>query len=108
MKKLRGHMVHGNESYYETGYILRRSRYGVRSSAILASFEDVNRVVVLPTFKTQMEMLITKLFPSDRPGEWLKRPTQAGALPKGRWRIDEEWQWAEKWSIVYGGTWTGL
>lgn len=101
MKELRYHMLHGQESYYETAFILRRTRYAVRTSAIEASFEGINTVVAAPDFDTPMDSLIAAL-PA---GEWLYRPPQADTDGKGRWRITQEWQWAEKWSKVYGGTW---
>jgi hypothetical protein len=103
MKNLRYHMVHGVESYYETAFVLRRSLYGVRTSAIKASFTGINTVVTAPTFVSQMDKLIAAL-PS---GEWLYKPPQAEHLGRGKWRITREWQWANKWSIVYGGTWNG-
>lgn len=101
MKELRYHMLHGVESYYETTFVLRRTRYGVRTSAMGVTFTGINTVVTAPTFKTAMDAMIASL-PA---GEWLKRPPQAEHLGRGRWRITEEWHYAEKWSIVYGGTW---
>jgi hypothetical protein len=104
MKELRGHLIHGNESFFETGFILRRSMYGVKTSQIKATFVAINTVVTAPTFKSAMDQLILAL-PS---GEWLYKPPQAEHQGRGRWRITQEWQWAEKWSIMYGGTWTGI
>jgi hypothetical protein len=103
MKELRWAMEHGQETFYETGFTLRRSLYGVRTSAIKATFVGINTVNVTPTFSTRMETLILSL-PA---GEWLYRPPQAEHMGRGRWRVVQEWQWAEKWSIVYGGTWNG-
>jgi len=101
MDQLYYHIIHGVDSYYETAFILRRSKSGVRSSFIRGGFTDINRVVTAPTLSVQMNSLIAAL-PA---GEWLKKPTSAEYLGKGRWRVDEEWQWAVKWSVVYGGTW---
>lgn len=101
MKSLRYHMIHGVDTYYETGFILRRSLHGVRTSVIRASFSGINAVGADPSFKSQMHTLIESL-PS---GEWLYRPPQAEHLGRGRWRITQEWQWAVKWSVMYGGTW---
>ena len=101
-KELRYHLSHGGESYWETAYILRRSLYGVKTSEIKASFAGINRVTTAdPELTTQMDQLILSL-PA---GEWLYRPPEAEHLGRGRWRITQEWTWAEKWSKVYGGTW---
>lgn len=101
MRDLRYHMAHGQESYYETGFILRKSSHGIRTSGVGASFTDINRVVTAPVFTSAMNHLIAAL-PA---GEWLYRPPQASYLGRGRWRVDQEWQWAQKWSKIYGGTW---
>ena len=107
MKELRYHLVRNVDSYYETGFALRRSVYGVRTSAIKASMVAINAVAdgatgrqAVPTFKSAMDQLIDAL----PDGEWLYRPPQAAHIGKGRWRISQEYQWAEKWSIVYGGS----
>jgi len=101
MKNLRYHLVHGVDTYFETAFVLRRSSHGVRTSQIKASFTDINDVVTAPTFSTQMNDLVESL-PS---GEWLKKPPEVEHLGRGRWRVSEEYHWAEKWSVVYGGTW---
>jgi len=103
MKELRYHLSHGVETFFETGFVLRRSLYGVRTSAIKASFASINTVVAAPTFKSQMDQLLGTL-PT---GEWLYKPPQAEHLGRGRWRVTQEWQWSESWSIMYGGTWNG-
>lgn len=107
MKELRYHMLRGVDSYYETGFILRQSVHGVRTAAVKASMAAINAVAdggtgrqPVPVFKSSMDQLILAL----PDGEWLYRPPQAHHTGKGRWRITMEWQWAEKWSIVYGGT----
>lgn len=101
MKELRYHLTHGVETFFETAFVLRRSLFGVRNSQIKASFTGINTVDTAPTFDSQMEDLIEAL-PA---GEWLYKPPQAEHLGRGKWRITLEWQWAEMWSIVYGGTW---
>lgn len=101
MKEYRYHLLHGAESFYETGFVLRKSKYGVRTSPVAQAFDNINRVVTAPTLSSQMDYLLASL-PT---GEWLYRPPQAEHLGRGRWRITEEWNWAVKWSVVYGGTW---
>jgi hypothetical protein len=102
MKELRYHMIHGVDSYFETAFVLRRSRSGVRTALIQATFTGINEVASPdPTFKTDMDQLVQSL-PA---GEWLYKPPQVEYMEKGKWRVDQEWHWATKWSIVYGGTW---
>lgn len=101
MKQLRYHMLHGNESYYETGFVLRRSKIGVITSDLKQTFLDINKVVDAPIFLSDMDMLIY-LLPE---GEWLYRPPSVEYLGGGKWRVQEEWHWAEKWSKMYGGSW---
>ena len=101
MKQLRYHLAHGQESYYETGFVLRRSKHGVITSKIKEAMENINEVVTAPTFASEMDKLIQSL-PA---GEWLYRPPQAEYLGDGKWRITQEWHWAVKWSKMYGGTW---
>lgn len=100
MKQLRYHMLHGQESYYETAFVFRRNLYGVRTSAMGLSFANINRVVSAPVPTTALSSLIDTL-PS---GEWLYKPPQVETLSKGRVRGSLEWHWAVKWSKVYGGT----
>jgi hypothetical protein len=100
-KQLRYHLLHGQDSYFETAFILRQSKHGVITSQVKASFTNINTVVTAPTLSTQMNLLIEAL-PS---GEWIYKPPQAEHLGGGKWRISLEWHWAEKWSKIYGGTW---
>ena len=100
MKDLRWHMMRGQDSYFETAFILRRSAYGVYTNSIKAIFTNINRVVDAPTFQSKMDELIDEL----PPGEWLYKPPQAQQLGNGVWRVSNEWHWAKQWSVVYGGT----
>jgi hypothetical protein len=104
MKELRWHLQRGIETFYETGFILRQSLYGVRTSSIKAAFTGLNTVAAAaPEFDSRMDELIEAL-PS---GEWLIKPVQCEHLGRGKWKVSKEWQWAEKWSIVFGGTLNG-
>jgi len=104
MKELRWHLERGIDTFYETGFVLRQSLYGVRTSAIKAAFTGLNTVAAAaPEFDSRMDNLIEAL-PS---GEWLIKPVQCEHLGRGKWKVSKEWQWAEKWSIVFGGTLNG-
>jgi len=101
MKELRWHLERSIDTFYETGFILRQSLYGVRTSSIKAAFTGLNTVAATaPTFDSRMDDLIEAL-PA---GEWLIKPVQCEHLGRGKWKVSKEWQWAEKWSIVFGGT----
>lgn len=107
MKELRHHMLSGVESYFETAFILRRSLFGVITSAVKASFTGINFIADgavdhqdTPVFQSAMDALIESL----PEGEWLYKPPQAEHTGKGKWRITLEWHYAVKWSIVYGGS----
>ena len=99
-KQLHWHLVHGHASYYEVNFVLRRATTAARTKEVKASFADLNTVVSAPSLSADMNQLLSSL-PS---GEWLKKPPQAEYLGRGRWRIDQSWQWAPKWSKIYGGT----
>tara|TARA_B100001013_G_C24542879_1_gene415380 strand:- start:280 stop:870 length:591 start_codon:yes stop_codon:yes gene_type:complete len=100
MLSLRYHLLHGAAQYVETGFIFRRSLHGVRTASINVSFADVNTVISQPSFFTAMANLVGTI-PT---GEWLKKAPYVEYIGKGRWRCTEEAQWAEKWSVVYGGS----
>jgi hypothetical protein len=103
-KELRWQMLHGQESYYETTFVLRVKKQGVRSSALRGIFTGVNTVQALPTLSAGMRELVGTL-PA---GEWLYRPPQVQYVQRGIWSVESEWNWAEKWSVVYGGTLKGF
>jgi len=100
-KNLYMHLARGSESYFETQFILRVTKHSVLLTAAAASFADINTVVTAPTLSSNMSALVASL-PS---GEWLKKPPSVENLGKGRWRVVQEYHWAKKWSIIYGGTW---
>ena len=105
MKELRYHYQRGADTFLETGFILRRALVGIISSKMQATFEGINqRATSGWEFNTAMQDLI-KALPV---GEWIYKPPQATHLGRGRWRVDQEWHWAEQWSVAYGGTWGAL
>ena len=99
-KELRWQILHGQESYYETAFVLRIKKQGVRSSALQGVFADINQVVAVPGLSAGMTELVGTL-PA---GEWLYKPPQVEYAGRGIWSVSSEYWWAAKWSKVYGGT----
>jgi hypothetical protein len=99
-KELRWQILHGQESYYETAFVLRIKKQGVRSSALRGVFTGINTVVAVPELSTGMTELVGTL-PT---GEWLYKPPQVEYAGRGVWSVSSEYHWAVKWSKVYGGT----
>lgn len=100
-KNLYMHLARGEESYMLTQFILRVTKNSVLTTEAKASFTNLNKVVTAPTLSSNMAALVDSL----PDGEWLKKPPQVENLGKGRWRVGQEYHWAEKWSVIYGGTW---
>ncbi len=103
-KELRWQMLHGQESYYETTFVLRVKKQGVRSSALRGVFTGVNEIKALPQLSSGMTELVGTL----PDGEWLYKPPQVQYVQRGIWSVESEWNWAPKWSVVYGGTLKGF
>jgi hypothetical protein len=103
-KELRYQMMHGQESYYETAFLLRIRKQGVRSSKLRGAFAGINTVVDLPALSAGMREIVGTL----PDGEWLYKPPQVGYIQRGIWNVSTEYHWAKKWSVVYGGTLKGF
>jgi hypothetical protein len=97
------HMIRG-DNYYETAYIFRRTFRTNSNQTLLLAAGNINRVVDLPPLNSTVSNLIDTL----PPGEWLKRPTSCRYLGREGWDVQDEYLWAPQWSVVYGGTFTGL
>jgi hypothetical protein len=110
--QLFGHLVHGQEEYLETAYILRQTFRTNSTRSIRKAASQINQVCKpvnatgpdFPNLSSKMKAQVDAL-PS---GEWLKRPTQVRYIGKDGTDVSLEFQWAPKWSVVYGGTFTGL
>ena len=79
---------------------MRTSTYVSVATLVEADLSNIEKVVSLPTLSPDMMRLI-KTLPE---GEWLQGPMQVEHLGKGRFRLDNELEWAKKWSVIYGGT----
>jgi hypothetical protein len=100
-KKLHQHWARGSQSYFRTGFVFRRSTQAMANRDTIAAFTGINTVVTAPASSGAVKKLLAAL----PEGEWLYKPPQAEYVGRGRWRITQEWHWAVKWSVVYGGTW---
>jgi len=101
--QLFGHLVRG-DNYYETAYIFRRTFRTNSSATLMLAASNINRVVELPRLNTRLRNLIDSL----PIGEWLKRPVTCRFLGAEGWDVSDEYLWAPQWSVVYGGTFTGV
>jgi hypothetical protein len=101
---LYNHMASGMETWTDTRYEFRRTFLTTSERTMKFSASNPNRVVeTLP----RLSDVLSKLIDALPEGEWLKAPvavTYAGTLG---WSVQETYIWAWKWSVVYGGTWTG-
>lgn len=103
-KSLYGHMAHGQESYIETAYEFRQTYQTTSNKKIKAATSNPNTVQDLPALTRTLENLVDAV-PA---GEWLKKPTTVQYAGRKGWTVSLTYQWAPKWSVIYGGTFTGL
>jgi hypothetical protein len=103
-QELFGHLVHGQETYIETAYEFRQTWVVESTKALKLASSNANTVQDLPPLGKTLENLIDSL-PS---GEWLKKPTTCRSLGKNGWEVTVTYQYAKKWSVIYGGSFTGV
>jgi len=92
-KRLYGHLMRGQEEYYETAYVFRETFVSTSEYQLRVASSNPNTVVTLPDLGWKMQSLIDAL-PS---GEWLKRPTVVRYLGRDGFEV----------SVIYGGSFTG-
>ena len=102
--QLLGHLRLGQDSYVETAYEFSKTWRTSSSNTLSIASSDVNTVQALPALSGVMSRLIDSL-PA---GEWLKKPTTVQSVGGGHFAVRVGYMWAPKWSVVYGGTETGL
>lgn len=100
---LYGHLAHGQQSYIETTYEFTQTFRATAQKTLNAAASNPNTVQPLPPRSPTMQKLIDSL-PA---GEWLKKPTQVSYAGNYGWIVTQCYQWALKWSVIYGGTFTG-
>lgn len=107
-KKLYGHLTHGQEAVVELAYEFRQTWKTTVEKQIRKSLSGQNTVYT----DTQIRALFnssTKKLSSGTPAlEWLKEPVQLTYLGKGYYAVCEIWTGLKQWSVIYGGTFTGI
>jgi len=101
---LYGHLVNGQDSYIDTMYEFRETYRVTSARNLRKASSDPNTVVTLPALGQTLRTLIDSL-PA---GEWLKKPTCVLSAGRGFWDVKTVYQLMPKWSVIYGGTFTGL
>lgn len=92
-----GSKIRGMESYTEAGYQIIQTITTSNKTLLKASIDGVMTVVTPPVPSGAKFNLPA--------GEWLKMAPQVYDLGHGRFKITQEWLWAEKWNAIYpGGT----
>jgi hypothetical protein len=102
--KLLGHLRLGMDSYNSTAYEFSKTWRTTSTKELKIASSSINTVTTLPTLSGVMLKLVDAL-PT---GEWLKRPTTVTSAGGGWFNVRSSYLWAPKWSVVYGGTETGL
>ena len=105
-KSLFGHLVHGQDSWVETRYELRQTWLVASTTALNVAASDANTVVTGPVI--EINATLKNLIDSLPEGQWLKKPIQVQQAGKRGWIVTLTYQWAKEWSIIYGGTFTGI
>ena len=102
--KLLGHLKLGIDSYNETAYEFTQTWKTTSSRQLQIAASNNNTIQDLPALSATMSNLVDTL----PDGEWLKRPTTVQSVGDGMFQVRTSYLWAKLWSIVYGGTETGL
>jgi hypothetical protein len=102
--QLLGHLKRGQETYTDTVYEFVKTWRTSSTGTLRIASSDANTVQDLPTLSSVMSRLIDSL----PDGEWLKKPTVVQSAGNGFFSVRVTYLWAKKWSVVYGGSETGL
>jgi hypothetical protein len=102
--KLLGHLRLGQDSYVETAYEFSKTWRTTSTATLRIASSNPNTVQDLPALSGVMARLIDAL----PDGEWLKKPTTVQSVGGGFFSVRVSYLWAPKWSVIYGGTETGL
>lgn len=103
-KSLYGHLAHGQESYLETAHEFRQTFQTNSNRLLKAATSNPNTVQDPPAPNYILKRLIDAL----PDGEWLKKPTTVQYVGRKGFLVSLTYHWAPKWSVIYGGTFTGL
>lgn len=103
-KALFGHLARGQDTYIDTAYEFRQTWRTTSTKQLAAASSNPNTVQPLPRLTATLKRLIDAL-PA---GEWLKKPTIVQSNGRAGWTVTLIYQWAKEWSVIYGGSFTGL
>lgn len=104
MLNLYSRLSFGETSYLETGYIFRRTYIAKSDLVVLSLLGTVNQVITQATLTADLNVKTKAIIDGLPSGEWLVRAPAIDFMGMGRYHIKEEYQWAPKWSDLYGGS----
>lgn len=111
MKSLFGHLTHGQDSYTALAYEFTKSWKTTSGKRLRVSCKTSNTVQFDSDlgFNSTTKALVTDIeTESGAKLEWLKEPVELIYLGRGFWSITEKWIGLAKWSVIYGGSFTGV
>jgi hypothetical protein len=97
--------THGENNYLALSYVFRRSYVTNSSLRAITLLGTVNTVIPQATLVEAINSKIATVVAAVPSGEWLVRTPKVSFQGRGKYHIEEEYQWAVKWSDLYtGGT----
>jgi len=88
----------GNEEYPESGYVLRKTITTSNRSSVRASYTSVNKVLTDAAMKAESGYANFKTLIGFIPaGEWLKKSPSVVKVGANKYRLSQEYWWAEAW-----------
>jgi hypothetical protein len=110
-KKLYGHLTHGQDNYTALCYEFVKSWKTTSDKMLRKSCSSANTVQTAAAlgFNSTTNKLVSDIeTDAGQQFEWLKEPVELVYLGRGYWSITEKWIGLPKWSVIYGGSFTGL
>lgn len=96
---------HGENNYLALSYVFRRSYVTNSRLRAISLLGTVNTVITQAALVAAINSKIASVVAAVPDGEWLVRTPKVSFQGRGKYHIEEEYQWALKWSDLYtGGT----